>query len=223
MASPCHRCRAAHHRELGARVRVPQGHRDGPALTARFNEPRGVAVGSDGAVVYVADYINARVREITIGGDGGATVRTLAGSGERDVADGVGAAAAVRAPVGLFLDERRGCLYVTTSYGSHRVRAIAVPTLGERRGARVFPVVRTWALVQRGRARPKVVTAAEPSEQRPRSSSEAASSFTATQDDDDDTTMAMRNDDAVARGALSLLMGCPADAVLQLVLQFAFA
>lgn len=31
--------------------------------------------------------------------------------------------------------------------------SITVPTLGRRRGARLFPVIRTWALVQRRRAR----------------------------------------------------------------------
>ena len=33
-----------------------------------------------------------------------------------------------------------------------RVRTIAVPTRGERRARRVFPLVRQWALAQRGRA-----------------------------------------------------------------------
>jgi len=41
-------------------------------------------------------------------------------------------------------------LYVTSA--SHRVLTVTVPTLGQRRAALAFPVVRLWALVQRRRA-----------------------------------------------------------------------
>jgi hypothetical protein len=41
-------------------------------------------------------------------------------------------------------------LYVTSA--SHRVLTVTVPTLGQRRAALVFPVVRLWALVQSRRA-----------------------------------------------------------------------
>jgi sugar lactone lactonase YvrE len=53
----------------------PAGAQDGPAAVARFNRPRGVAVDSGGNV-YVADYGNAVLRQVSSGG----TVSTLAGS-----------------------------------------------------------------------------------------------------------------------------------------------
>ena len=59
----------------------------------------GVAVALDGTL-YVADFSNDRVRAIAHG-----AVSTIAGSGELTVRDGVGCAAAVCAPQGLFLDE----------------------------------------------------------------------------------------------------------------------
>ena len=74
----------------------------------------------------------------------------LAGSGEEESRDGVGEEAAIPRPLRLALDEHRGLLYVTAT--DHRVRTIAVPTWGEKRAARIFPLVRLWALVQRGRA-----------------------------------------------------------------------
>ena len=43
-------------------------------------------------------------------------------------------------------------LYVTTGCGSHRVRAVAVASAAQRRAARAHPLLRAWALVQRGRA-----------------------------------------------------------------------
>ena len=50
------------------------GLEDGPAETARFNSPRGVAAAADGAI-YVADNGNHRIRKITPDG----TVSTIAG------------------------------------------------------------------------------------------------------------------------------------------------
>ena len=135
------------------------GFADGPARLARFHRPTGVAVAGDGTV-FVADARNHRVREISPV-DG--AVSTLAGSGERAARDGVGRHAAICAPQALCLDERASLLYVTTGDidpvpgGSHRVRAVTVPLPGQRRVERLFPIVRTWALVQAARARPAPV------------------------------------------------------------------
>ena len=115
------------------------GFEQGLARTAKFYEPTAVAVDSDG-VIYVADYRNARVRRIE--------PAERKGSYCDDAV--VSVVATVWGPLGLYLDEQCGQLYVTTA--AHRVLAIPVPSLSARRAARVYPVLRTWALVQRGRA-----------------------------------------------------------------------
>ena len=42
---------------------VPGGDKDGPALSAQFNEPMGIAVGPDGAL-YIADARNKKIRKL---------------------------------------------------------------------------------------------------------------------------------------------------------------
>lgn len=55
------------------------GYDDGPALTARFNSPQGLALSDDGATLYVADTDNHVIRTVDVAtGD----VATLAGTGE---------------------------------------------------------------------------------------------------------------------------------------------
>jgi len=55
--------------------------------------------------------------------------------------------------------QARGVLYVTTGTStgaalpSYRVHAIAVHSAAQRRAARAYPLLRVWALAQRGRAR----------------------------------------------------------------------
>jgi sugar lactone lactonase YvrE len=61
------------------------GHRDGPASTAQFSDPIGVAVAPDGTI-YVSDRGNARIRMIAPDG----MVSTLAGDGVNGDADGYG-------------------------------------------------------------------------------------------------------------------------------------
>lgn len=103
-----------------------RGYRDGPALEARFNAPRGVLVGPDGTV-FVSDTGNHRIR--TIAPDG--IVRTLSGS-DRGFADGPGQSAMFTEPMGLARTSE-GALLVADA-GNNRVRAI------DPRGA-----VSTWA------------------------------------------------------------------------------
>lgn len=95
---------------------------DGPATTAQFQWPSGVAVSSDGAIS-VADTGNHRIRMITPTGE----VRTLAGSGYGGpvgggFADGPAAAARFRAPEGLAV-AAGGTVYVADT-GNQRIRAI---------------------------------------------------------------------------------------------------
>ncbi|MBT5875864.1 MAG: T9SS type A sorting domain-containing protein, partial [Candidatus Latescibacteria bacterium] len=75
------------------------GSLDGPATTAQFSLPAGVAVDADGNV-YVADNLSNRIRKITPGG----VVSTLAGSGTFGSADGVGTAAEFGSPAGVAVD-----------------------------------------------------------------------------------------------------------------------
>lgn len=93
------------------------GYRDGPAATARFNGPIGVAADDKGNV-YVADSYNDRIRVITPEG----RVRTLAGQDAPGFADGQSAAAAFDTPTGIALD-RHGALLVADS-GNNAIRKV---------------------------------------------------------------------------------------------------
>ena len=87
---------------------------DGPAAQGRFHQPFGVAV--DGASnLYVADYYNNCIREVTAAG----TVTTLAGSVNGDIgsADGTNNNAAFYYPSGLCVDAATN-IYVADSYNS---------------------------------------------------------------------------------------------------------
>lgn len=80
---------------------------DGPANTARFNDPSDVAVDADG-VLYVTDRLNHVIRRITPDGQ----VSTFAGTGEPGTSDGVGTAASFELPNRIAID-KKGNLYVT--------------------------------------------------------------------------------------------------------------
>lgn len=91
---------------------------DGPALSARFQYPYGIAVDAAGNV-YVADTQDHTIRKITPAG----IVSTIAGShGQAGVADGVGTAARFNLPLGLAM-ATDGNLYVA-DYGNATVRKI---------------------------------------------------------------------------------------------------
>lgn len=90
---------------------------DGPAATAKFRDPQGVAVDSTGNV-YVGDTSNNRIRKITPAG----LVSTLAGSGVPGFLDGSGAAAQFYAPDGVAVDSS-GNVYVA-DHSNNRIRKI---------------------------------------------------------------------------------------------------
>lgn len=90
---------------------------DGNGALAVFDGPSGIVVDSAGNV-YVADANNQRIRKISPQGE----VTTLAGSGARGAADGVGAAASFAEPSGLALD-RDGNLFVADN-GNHLLRKV---------------------------------------------------------------------------------------------------
>jgi hypothetical protein len=85
---------------------------------AGFNNPFGVCVDTIGNV-YVADFVNNRIRRITPSG----VVTTLAGSGTSTFVDGVGTNASFSSPNGLFMD-MTGNMYVADS-ATHRIRKIS--------------------------------------------------------------------------------------------------
>ncbi len=92
------------------------GFADGKGSAARFSHPYSVATNSKG-VLYVADYGGHRVRRVRADG----TVTTLAG-GAAGYADGVGAQARFRNPIGVAVDSA-GNVFVA-DYSNHRIRKV---------------------------------------------------------------------------------------------------
>ena len=93
------------------------GFANGPAASARFNNPHGVAVMEDGAVV-VADTDNHRLRRIAPDG----TVTTIAGDGTPGLRDGASAQARFNAPRGIAVGSF-GNIYVADT-GNSAVRLL---------------------------------------------------------------------------------------------------
>ena len=96
------------------------GFQDGPAATALFSTPMGLAWNATSGVLYVADQGNNRIRAIDITN---ATVSTLAGTGTAGQVDGALASATFNQPTGLWLSADATKLYVT-DIGSNTVRLI---------------------------------------------------------------------------------------------------
>jgi sugar lactone lactonase YvrE len=95
------------------------GSDDGPATSARFNYPTGVAVDAQ-RNVWVADFANHVVRRITPQG----IVSTIAGTaGEAGNADGAGPAARFNQVHGVALDST-GNIYAA-DFGNHTIRKIS--------------------------------------------------------------------------------------------------
>ena len=93
-----------------------EGFRDGSGRSAQFNSPAGVTVDAEGNV-YVADYLNDRIRKITPEG----LVSTLAGSTE-GFSDGSGTSAQFNGPAGVTVDAT-GNVYVADEF-NHRIRKV---------------------------------------------------------------------------------------------------
>lgn len=92
---------------------------DGPAASARFGTPIGVAFEQSTGNVYVADDDNNRIRTITPAG----AVSTLAGSGTSGSGDGSAATATFNAPYSVAVDGS-GNVYVGDR-GNLRIRKVA--------------------------------------------------------------------------------------------------
>lgn len=98
-----------------AGVALSPGFVDGPANSARFYGPRGIAVAGDGSI-YVADSANNKVRKIF-----GTLVTTLAGNGAGS-ADGTGTGALFSQPDSIAIDSS-GTLFVS-DMGNYTIRKI---------------------------------------------------------------------------------------------------
>jgi sugar lactone lactonase YvrE len=118
-------------RALAGSSKSLAGFEDGPAATALFNRPVGVAVAKDGTI-YVADSLNRRIRRIA-----GGLVTTFAGSGVAGKTDGPGVAASFNFPKGVAVDDD-GNVYVADFADGIRkiapngmVTTMNVPTTGK--------------------------------------------------------------------------------------------
>lgn len=96
------------------------GFADGPAASARFDEPTGIAVDSAGRV-YVADRNNHRVRAIDAG-----TVSTVVGDGVAGIADGAAAASRLHHPEAVALHD--GLLFIADT-DNQRIRVVVAGEL----------------------------------------------------------------------------------------------
>lgn len=76
-----------------------RGHLDGPAATARFFEPQGIAVDAAGNL-FIADRAGNRIRKLTPAG----VVSTYAGAATAGYVDGLAATARFNAPIGVAVD-----------------------------------------------------------------------------------------------------------------------
>ena len=94
------------------------GFKDGPADSARFKYPGGVAIDANGNI-YVADNLNHRIRKISTDGQ----VTTFAGTGEAGTDDGPADQATFFKPLGITIDPSNGNMFVV-SYHGNKVRKI---------------------------------------------------------------------------------------------------
>jgi len=101
-----------------------RGYQDGAALTARFNQPHGIACEFDGSAVYVADTTNNLIRKIASG-----HVTTFAGTfGRSGFADGRALSATFNSPISLVVDVNGNV--VVSDCCNNRIRKIHCGTPG---------------------------------------------------------------------------------------------
>ena len=94
------------------------GYADGIGSAARFNQPRGLAIGR-GGFIYVADSNNRVIRRVT---PAGATATVAGQPGVPGSTDGNGTSALFNLPLGMAFDQFNN-LYIADA-GSHTVRKI---------------------------------------------------------------------------------------------------
>ena len=97
------------------------GSADGPGLSARFNEPRGIVFGGD-RKLYIADTGNNKIRVFD---PSTSAVSTVAGSGQAGFKDGQGSAAQFDEPAGLDF-ERAGPSLLVADTSNDVIRRVQV-------------------------------------------------------------------------------------------------
>ena len=102
------------------------GFADGPALSAKFYLPRGIAVDGSGKV-YVADIFNNRIRMVYKG-----QVTTVAGSGANGYQNGPAASAKFNMPTDVAVDGS-GKLFISDG-GNHSIRTLFSGTVATLAG-----------------------------------------------------------------------------------------
>jgi sugar lactone lactonase YvrE len=85
---------------------------DGTGTAARFNSPTGITISPDGTTLYVADYLNSRIRKIVIATGAVSSMVTSSGIGS---------------PAGIICDETGENLYLT-DYNANVVCQIVIAT-----------------------------------------------------------------------------------------------
>jgi len=95
------------------------GSLDATGTSARFNYPSGIAYDGANGDLYVTDWNNCEIRQVTTAG----VVTTIAGSTSCGSAHGTGTSASFYSPVGIAYDSANGDLYVT-DYGNCEIRQV---------------------------------------------------------------------------------------------------
>ena len=106
-----------------------QGFKDGTGSAAAFYRPVGLALGSKGVTLYVADQANHSIRKVTTSG----VVTTVAGTGFAGLVNGSTTTAKFTSPTGVAVD-LAGKLYVT-DMNNHVVRLISGATVSTFAGS----------------------------------------------------------------------------------------
>jgi hypothetical protein len=94
------------------------GYLDGEASQAKFNQPINICFDPEGNM-YVSDFLNQRIRKISIDG----IVTTIAGTGQAGLLDGPALEAKFNYPRGICLDDTDN-IYIGDSW-NHRIRKIS--------------------------------------------------------------------------------------------------
>jgi RHS repeat-associated protein len=106
-----------------------RGFKDGSASQARFAEPSGIAIDSDGQIV-IADAVNSLIRSVDpdlAASGSNQAVTTLAGTGIRGLTDGAGNVARFFMPRGLAISNSSAIIVADT--GNQVLRRVLLPPI----------------------------------------------------------------------------------------------